>query len=216
MTPATKRSPSCWRSQSRCLIVAEPGAAVALTSMATTQPAPNSAIRSILPALLRSQVVETRATFGDDTLCPEVQADEGLEQAPEKVPIAQYGVRIRSRGAYEQPRIDQMTLLPVSQALEPIGRPCRQSLDDQEIRQQAFMGGSRPPIDPCCLEERALVHDASGVERVGLEVATQTARIPTTRERRGIAREELLHVALEPATPPRATAGRGAGAGRWR
>jgi hypothetical protein len=61
------------------------------------------------------------------------------------------------------------------------------------------LGGSA--VDPRCLEQGLLLDDTGRVQRVRLEEAPQSNRVPPAIDLLGIARDQVVDVALQPVAP---------------
>ncbi len=138
-TPARNRSPRRSRIHSRCAASPRFGAAVALTSIATTRPTPNSARRSTSWRPFFSRTWKRR---GRPALAarPELSGDEGVEQASEQVAIAEHTFEIDPQCRSDERRIGDVALRRLDQPSKPIREPGRNGVEHEEIRQQAFVG----------------------------------------------------------------------------
>ncbi len=146
-------------------------------------------------------MVQARPDRRHPELRPELGDDEAVQEAPQQVATPKHEVGVETQDGASECRLDQVALGHEHEALEPVGRPCRQRLDDQQVREQTLARLRRPAVDPGRVEQRPLVHDPGRVERVGLEVAAQAGGVPAAVDLLRVAREEVVDVALEPGAP---------------
>jgi hypothetical protein len=81
-------------------------------------------------SLLLADVVEARPRGRDRELGSQLGGDERVEQPAQQVAVPQHVVGVEPQDGAGQRGVDQVPLRRQDEALEPVGRPRRERLDD--------------------------------------------------------------------------------------
>jgi hypothetical protein len=90
----------------------------------------------LVPTLLLPQVIRAEAGRADRDLAPDLRHDEGVEDPPEQIPVSHDAGVVDPESRAHQTRIGDVALGGACQALEPVARPGRDRLDDEQIGYQ--------------------------------------------------------------------------------
>ena len=107
------------------------------------------------------------------------------------------------RAALTRPGIGDVALGGTRQALEPVARPGRNRLDDEQVGEQAIVGCSRLGVDADGVVDGLVLHDSGRARGQRFEVAPQPHGVAAAGDLRRIARQDLFEVAVQPASPGR-------------
>ena len=192
-TPATKRSPSSSRSQTRCFPSLR-----ALGRRAGLDLDPDHG--AARPARRRGRSRGDPARSADDGAPRRRRRDrrpgascagnEGVEDASEQVAVAHHSLLVHPQSRCDEGSVDHVALGLPGGAASAGSSPRGYLFHDKKAGEDSSVRCSRRSRQLDGVEDRLVLGDARGVERVGLEVAARPASVAPPGRRL----LELLHV----------------------
>jgi hypothetical protein len=152
----------------------------------------------LVAALGVTQVVQPRAARRPHQVGPHLGGDERVDDPAEQVAVRQHTVHVHAHRRCHQGGVDHVELVGAGDPLQAVGRPRRHRLGDHQVREQLAVGHGRPPVEAGGLGEALVLDDACGADGVRLEVTAEAVRVTHAADEGGVAREQLLDVAVEP------------------
>src|SRR5450759_4650864 len=155
----------------------------------------------LMPALLLSKVIRAELGSADRDLCTKLRHHEGVENPPEQVPVAHDTVDIDAQSSTHQARVDHVAFGRAGQALQSIGRPRRDGLHDEQVRQKSIVGRRRLGVDPRGIVELLVFHDSRRTRGQRLKVTPQPYGVAVAGDLCSVTRQDLVEVSVQPAPP---------------
>jgi hypothetical protein len=129
---------------------------------------------------------------------PQLRRHEAVEQPAEQVAVAQHGPLIDAEQRPEQGRVDQVPLGQAHQAVQPVRRPGRQLLGDEQVLQQVVVGARGRVVDPGRIRERLERGHPTGTCGDRLQVPAKPDRIADRAGEPDVPGDDLIEIARQP------------------